>query len=192
MICTQLITATILSLNFGLRGRSRWICLVCAIQESYNGRFAGLVPALPHPSFYSIQSSISLFLLSWDLSKVTGESWTLLSLVVVLVWYPPSTPKVKLTFAGGLAAATSLRQAGHRVTIYERSDFAGEVGASISCAANGTRWLEEWGVNIHIGEPVVLQKLISRDWSTGEPTNIYDLADYKEKWGYVCLLLSNQ
>ncbi|KAF8847406.1 FAD/NAD(P)-binding domain-containing protein [Acephala macrosclerotiorum] len=86
---------------------------------------------------------------------------------------------------GGLAAATSLRQAGHRVTIYERADFAGEVGASISCAANGTKWLEEWGVNIPIGKPVVLQKLISRDWASGEPSNVYDLADYKEKWGYV-------
>ncbi|KAA8571163.1 hypothetical protein EYC84_000506 [Monilinia fructicola] len=85
---------------------------------------------------------------------------------------------------GGLAAATSLRQAGHRVTIYERADFAGEVGASISCAANGTKWLEEWGVNISIGRPVVLQKLISHDWKTGEVQNVYDLADYKSRWGY--------
>ncbi|KAK6587513.1 hypothetical protein PZA11_000803 [Diplocarpon coronariae] len=86
---------------------------------------------------------------------------------------------------GGLATATSLRQAGHRVTIYERADYAGEVGASISCAANGTRFLEKWGVDIPIGRPVILQKLISRDWATGEPTNIYDLADYKERWGSV-------
>ncbi|KAL3419499.1 salicylate hydroxylase [Phlyctema vagabunda] len=86
---------------------------------------------------------------------------------------------------GGLAAATSLRQAGHRVTIYERADFAGEVGASISCAANGTRWLEDWKVNVPIGRPVVLQKLISHDWKTGEVSNVYDLSDYKDKWGYV-------
>lgn len=38
---------------------------------------------------------------------------------------------------GGLAASIALRRAGHSVTIYERADFAGEVGASISCAANG-------------------------------------------------------
>ncbi|KAM3086321.1 hypothetical protein ACMFMG_000457 [Clarireedia jacksonii] len=86
---------------------------------------------------------------------------------------------------GGLAAATSLRHAGHQVTIYERADFAGEVGASISCAANGTKWLEAWGVNIPIGRPVVLQKLISHDWKTGEVQNVYDLADYKERWGHV-------
>lgn len=93
---------------------------------------------------------------------------------------------------GGQAAATSLRRQGHRVTIYERADFAGEVGASISCAANGTRWLEEWKVNIELGDPVVLKKLISRDWKTGEPVSVYDLADYKERWGYVSLSYSRQ
>jgi salicylate hydroxylase len=86
---------------------------------------------------------------------------------------------------GGQAAATSLRRQGHKVTIYEKADFVGEVGASISCAANGTRWLEEWKVNIELGDPVVLEKLISRDWKTGGPVSVYDLADYKERWGYV-------
>ncbi|KAH8679202.1 putative salicylate hydroxylase [Ilyonectria robusta] len=85
---------------------------------------------------------------------------------------------------GGLAAATSLRRQGHKVAIYERNDFAGEVGASISCAANGTKWLEEWNVNIPLGDPVLLKKLISRDWKTGEPVSVYDLHDYKERWGY--------
>ncbi|KAL6244790.1 hypothetical protein RBB50_008318 [Rhinocladiella similis] len=93
---------------------------------------------------------------------------------------------------GGQAAATSLRRQGHRVTIYERADFAGEVGASISCAANGTRWLEEWKVNIELGDPVVLKKLISRDWKTGEPVSVYDLADYKERWGYVYNMFHRQ
>lgn len=79
----------------------------------------------------------------------------------------------------------SLRKAGHKVTIYERADFAGEVGASISCAANGTKWLHEWGVNVELGKPVILQDLISHDWATGEVTNVYSLKDYKEKWGYV-------
>lgn len=86
---------------------------------------------------------------------------------------------------GGQASAIALRRQGHIVTIYERADFAGEVGASISCAANGTRWLEEWGVNIELGDPVILKQLISRDWKTGEPASVYDLHDYKEKWGYV-------
>jgi salicylate hydroxylase len=86
---------------------------------------------------------------------------------------------------GGQATAIALRRAGHKVTIYERADFAGEVGASISCAANGTKWLEEWDVDIELGDPVLLNSLISRDWKTGNPDNVYDLSDYKEQWGYV-------
>jgi salicylate hydroxylase len=93
---------------------------------------------------------------------------------------------------GGQASATSLRRQGHKVTIYERADFAGEVGASISCAANGTRFLEDWKVNIELGDPVILKKLISRDWKTGEPVSVYDLADYKERWGYVSAPLGCQ
>lgn len=84
---------------------------------------------------------------------------------------------------GGLATAIALRRDGHRVTIYERADFAGEVGASISCAANGTRWLHEWGVDVAKGDPVILKTLISRDWKTGEPVSVFDLSDYEEKWG---------
>ncbi|EXJ65519.1 salicylate hydroxylase [Cladophialophora yegresii CBS 114405] len=86
---------------------------------------------------------------------------------------------------GGLAAATSLRRAGHQVTIYEQAHYAGEVGASISCAANGTRWLEEWNVNISLGKTVVLQKLIRHDWKTGDVVAEYDLSDYKDQWGWV-------
>ncbi|CAI6017804.1 unnamed protein product [Clonostachys chloroleuca] len=93
---------------------------------------------------------------------------------------------------GGQASATSLRRQGHKVTIYERADFAGEVGASISCAANGTRFLEDWKVNIELGDPVILKKLISRDWKTGEPVSVYDLADYKERWGYTYYMFHRQ
>ena len=86
---------------------------------------------------------------------------------------------------GGLAASISLRRAGHKVTIYERAHFAGEVGASISCAVNGGRFLHEWGVNVSAGRPVELRKLIAHDWKTGDVTSMYDLANYRETWGYV-------
>ncbi|OJJ86605.1 FAD-dependent oxidoreductase [Aspergillus glaucus CBS 516.65] len=93
---------------------------------------------------------------------------------------------------GGMSVAIALRRAGHAVTIYEKSDYAGEVGASVSCAANGTRWLHEWGVDVAKGDPVVLKKLINRDWKTGEPVSIYDLDDYEERWGYVYNMFHRQ
>ncbi|KAJ5788858.1 uncharacterized protein N7518_005869 [Penicillium psychrosexuale] len=93
---------------------------------------------------------------------------------------------------GGMSVAVALRRAGHTVTIYEKSDFAGEVGASVSCAANGTRWLHEWNVDIAKGDPVVLKKLINRDWNTGEPVSVYDLDDYEKRWGYVYNMFHRQ
>ncbi|OAA50499.1 Aromatic-ring hydroxylase-like protein [Metarhizium rileyi] len=93
---------------------------------------------------------------------------------------------------GGMSAAIALRRAGHAVTIYEKSDFVGEVGASVSCAANGTRWLHEWNVDITKGDPVILKKLINRDWKTGEPVSVYDLADYEQRWGYVYNMFHRQ
>ncbi|KAM0786826.1 hypothetical protein ACM66B_002255 [Microbotryomycetes sp. NB124-2] len=86
---------------------------------------------------------------------------------------------------GGMAAAIALRRAGHLVSIYERRDFKLEVGASISCAANGTQWLHEWGVDIASGRPTILMKLVMRDWKTGEILNQYSLEDYEKTWGNV-------
>ncbi|KAJ6090047.1 hypothetical protein N7467_005263 [Penicillium canescens] len=93
---------------------------------------------------------------------------------------------------GGMCVAVALRRAGHNVTIYEKSDFAGEVGASVSCAANGTRWLHEWNIDVAKGDPVVLKKLINRDWKTGEPVSVYDLDDYEKRWGYVYNMFHRQ
>ncbi|KXT02396.1 hypothetical protein AC578_178 [Pseudocercospora eumusae] len=93
---------------------------------------------------------------------------------------------------GGLAVSIALRRDGHKVTIYERADFAGEVGASISCAANGMKWLSEWDVDISKGDGVYLKKLINRDWTTGEPVSVYDLGDYEEKWGHPYYMFHRQ
>jgi len=53
-------------------------------------------------------------------------------------WTPKMAPEFRsLNIAviggglGGLSAAISLRRAGHKITIYERHSFAGEVGAGI-------------------------------------------------------------
>jgi salicylate hydroxylase len=93
---------------------------------------------------------------------------------------------------GGMSAATALRRAGHKVSIYERANLIGQAGASISCAANGTRWLHEWGVDVAKGDGVILQKLISRDWTTGKILTEYELDDYEERWGHVYYMFQRQ
>lgn len=84
---------------------------------------------------------------------------------------------------GGLSAAIALRRAGHRVTLYERYDFGGEVGASLSVASNGSRFLEEWAVNIPAARPVVLRNLIRHEYASGAVQGTYPLGDYRERFG---------
>lgn len=45
----------------------------------------------------------------------------------------------------GLCAAVALRQAGHSITILEKSQFAAEVGAALLLSPNGTRVLSRLG-----------------------------------------------
>lgn len=60
---------------------------------------------------------------------------------------PGTTLQVGIIGAGiaGLSAAIAISQAGHQVTIYERSKFSNEVGAAIVLAPNATRILRRWG-----------------------------------------------
>ncbi|KAF5227965.1 hypothetical protein FANTH_14630 [Fusarium anthophilum] len=108
----------------------------------------------------------------------------------------PGWRQLKVAVIGGgiagMSAAIALRRAGHTVFIYERADFAGEAGASISCAANGTRWLNEWEVNLEKGDGVILRKLISRDWTTGRVLSLYELDDYEERWGHLYYMFQRQ
>ena len=85
---------------------------------------------------------------------------------------------------GGLSAAISLRRAGHRITIYERHTFAGEVGSGIGIPFNGAKWLYKWGVDVEAGKPVVMTKLVIHKWETGEVLATAPLGNYKEKFGY--------
>jgi 2-polyprenyl-6-methoxyphenol hydroxylase-like FAD-dependent oxidoreductase len=43
---------------------------------------------------------------------------------------------------GGLCAAIALWRQGHYITIYERYDFTGEIGAGIGIVSTGTYFLE--------------------------------------------------
>ncbi|PHH92705.1 hypothetical protein CDD83_5942 [Cordyceps sp. RAO-2017] len=47
----------------------------------------------------------------------------------------------------GLSAAISLRRAGHRVRVYERSALNNEIGAAINVPPNATRFLTAWGLD---------------------------------------------
>ncbi|OJI99629.1 hypothetical protein ASPVEDRAFT_26418 [Aspergillus versicolor CBS 583.65] len=85
---------------------------------------------------------------------------------------------------GGLAAAIALRRAGHLVTLYERLDVYRDTGASISCPANGSKWLAKWGVDIGEGKPITILKQIRRDLGTGEVIDVLDLSDYANTWGH--------
>jgi salicylate hydroxylase len=79
------------------------------------------------------------------------------------------------------------------VTIYERADAIRDAGASISCAANGTKWLAEWGVDITLGNPIQIRSQIRHALETGEVGDVLDLSDYVEKWGHVSnLVVKNQ
>ncbi|KAH9906042.1 salicylate hydroxylase [Xylariomycetidae sp. FL2044] len=84
---------------------------------------------------------------------------------------------------GGLSAALALRRAGHTIRLYERYDFANEVGASLSVASNGSRWLIRWDLDMDAVKPVILKKLVMHDWESGKVINEYGLGDYKAKFG---------
>jgi salicylate hydroxylase len=85
---------------------------------------------------------------------------------------------------GGLCAAIALRRQGHFFTIYERYDFAGEIGAGIGIVSNGTYFLEkQWNVDMSKAKLVVLKKLVRHDWKTGEVQGETPVGDYKAKFG---------
>ena len=85
---------------------------------------------------------------------------------------------------GGLCAAIALRRQGHYVTMYERHDFAGEVGGGIGVVSNSTYFLEKvWNVDMPKAKPVVLKKMVRHDWKSGEVLGEQEIGDYKGKFG---------
>ncbi|EDK37566.2 hypothetical protein PGUG_01664 [Meyerozyma guilliermondii ATCC 6260] len=84
---------------------------------------------------------------------------------------------------GGLACAVAMRRAAHQVTVYERSDFCGEVGAAISCASNGGKWLHEWGIDMEKTKPVILKSLIKHRWNDGEVFETLAFDGYEKHFG---------
>ncbi|KAF9788258.1 salicylate hydroxylase [Thelephora terrestris] len=84
---------------------------------------------------------------------------------------------------GGLSAAVALRRAGHVVEIFERRTSDVEVSSFLACAANGSKWLREWEVDISMMKPFIAQKYVIRDWETGHILKQFELDDYEATWG---------
>lgn len=70
----------------------------------------------------------------------------------------------------GLSAAVSLRRAGHRVRIFERSALNNELGAAIHVPPNAARVLEAWGL-----DPVAMRLVTVRGISLGEGSSRREL-----------------
>lgn len=70
----------------------------------------------------------------------------------------------------GLAAAVSLRRAGHRVDLYEQSSLNNEIGAAITIPPNASRILLAWGVRPEDWGFVVSEGASSHDPFTMEKT----------------------
>ena len=70
---------------------------------------------------------------------------------------------------GGLAAAHSLAQAGHRVTILEAAHDKVEVGAGMQASPNATRLLLRWGLGPALrAQGVEPTAIVFRRYDTGE------------------------
>ncbi|KZT36088.1 FAD/NAD(P)-binding domain-containing protein [Sistotremastrum suecicum HHB10207 ss-3] len=84
----------------------------------------------------------------------------------------------------GLATGIALRRAGHHVDIYEKSNFAKEVGAAIACAPNATRALRSLGLDIKRARGVerLQTKYFTKD-ETDEDTTYVNTTDLKQNYG---------
>ncbi|ODA80864.1 hypothetical protein RJ55_03824 [Drechmeria coniospora] len=87
----------------------------------------------------------------------------------------------------GLTAAVSLRRNGHRVQVYESSEFSGEIGAALNLTPNGVRVLQHLGFDFERARAVQmlnwdtvngidLGKIVSQDLSAA--TDIFGAPFY--------------
>ena len=69
---------------------------------------------------------------------------------------------------GGLAAALCLEQKGFKLTIFEKSDLTGELGAGIQLSPNSLKVLYNLGMEHSLRSHASLSEFISiRDWENG-------------------------
>jgi salicylate hydroxylase len=89
----------------------------------------------------------------------------------------------------GLSAATALSQAGHHVTVYERSKFSNEIGAAIVLAPNATRILQRWGFDFEAAGAVRNDKMRRIAAETLALDSEEDYEDVEARYGSPWLLL---
>lgn len=83
----------------------------------------------------------------------------------------------------GLSAAISLRHAGHRVTIYERSSLNNEIGAAINVPPNASRILIPWGLDSVKSKFVTCDTLYFVSPTTLDVVDTHDHSHDEEKFG---------
>lgn len=96
---------------------------------------------------------------------------------------------------GGLSTAIALGREGHQVTIFERSRFAGEIGAAVSLAPNSNMQLRRWGIfteaigteceymsesdpqdnQRYVWETTLLRKEFSTPWNLVHRADLHDM-----------------
>lgn len=95
-------------------------------------------------------------------------------------------PSLKIAIVGagigGLTAAVALRQAGHDVTVFERTPAFGRVGADINLTPNVVRALDGLGLRKSVEQEAArTTSRNSRAWDTGELLSTIPMSDEAEK-----------
>ena len=83
----------------------------------------------------------------------------------------------------GLCAAVALRQAGHSITVFEKSQFAAEVGAALLLSPNGTRVLSRIGFSFERARGCPVTTWDTLDGVSLKPLASLDLKDAESRFG---------
>ncbi|CAF9924109.1 MAG: hypothetical protein ALECFALPRED_002686 [Alectoria fallacina] len=83
----------------------------------------------------------------------------------------------------GLCAAVALRQAGHSVTVFEKSQFAAEIGAALLLSPNGTRVLSRLGFSFERARGCPVTAWDTHDGMTLENMASLDLEGAEKRYG---------
>ncbi|PWY90701.1 salicylate hydroxylase [Aspergillus heteromorphus CBS 117.55] len=100
--------------------------------------------------------------------------------------YPNTAQGLHILIAGagigGLAAATALRQQGHRVELFERSRLANEIGAAIHLTPNANAALLRLGIDGAKFGAVEAERQLRIYTPSGEPLAVIDSKEDAAKW----------